>query len=316
MLNRRYLLLLRVVLAFSLSTAAFAKTFILPPEDQDIIGNIQSTRSKHEDTLLDLAHRYDIGQNEIVVANPGVDRWIPGDNTRIVLPTRFILPDAPRKGIVLNVPEMRLFFYTKDDRTKKPIVITHPVSIGRMDWNTPLGITRIIAKTKDPVWRPPQSIKDEHAEEGDPLPDIVPPGPDNPLGRYALRLAVPGYLIHSTNKPLGIGMRVTHGCVRMYPDDIEKLFQRVAINTPVHIVNQAIKLGWLMDTLYIEVNPALQEDQQSYDELLTTALNLIEFASPSFFPKLNGAALRKALREPTGIPIAIANRLGDEVTYR
>ena len=246
-------------------------------------------------------------QNEILIANPGVDRWIPGEKTRVLLPTRFILPNAPRQGIVVNIPEMRLYYFRLDEQ-KKSIVSTYPISVGRMDWNTPLGLTRIIAKQKDPSWRPPESIKAEHAKDGDMLPDVVPPGPDNPLGQYAIRLAVPGYLIHSTNKPFGIGMRVTHGCVRMYPKDIEKLFEKIEIDTPVRIVNQQIKFGRSMDRLYIEVSPGLEENNMSYTEALAFALDMIDKESQSFSLRVNGNALRTALEERNGIPSAIAHR--------
>lgn len=308
MLSLPILLPTLLFLVFALNTACIAEVYILPPSGQDIIGAIQHTQSKHEDTLLDIARQFGIGQNEILMANPGIDRWIPGEKTRIVLPTRYILPDAPKKGIVLNVPEMRLYYYTRDEQQKRSIVITYPISIGRMDWNTPLGLTRVIAKVKDPSWRPPESIKKEHAEDGDELPDVIPPGPDNPLGRYAMRLAVPGYLIHSTNKPFGIGMRVTHGCVRMYPKDIEAMFDKVPIGTPTHIINQPIKLGWLMDTLYLEISPDLEENTISYEESLTLALDLIEKNSPSIFPQIDGYALRTAIEERSGIPVPIGYR--------
>ncbi len=283
-----------------------ADTYIAPPEGEDLIGRIQQTQTKHEDTLLDVARQFDLGQNEILLANPGVDRWIPGEKTRVLLPTRFILPNAPRQGVVVNIPEMRLYYFSVD-KQKKSIVTTHPISVGRMYWNTPLGLTRIIAKQKDPSWRPPESIKEEHAMDGDILPDVVPPGPDNPLGQYAIRLAVPGYLIHSTNKPFGIGMRVTHGCVRMYPKDIAKLFGQVEIDTPVRIVNQQIKFGRSMDTLYIEVSPGLEENNMSYTEALAFALDMIDKERQSLSLRVNGNALRTALEERNGIPSAIAH---------
>lgn len=314
MLSLRNIQPIKFFLAFGLTSVCFADTYVLPPAGQDIIGEIKQTQSTQKDTLLDIARNFGLGQNEILIANPGVDRWMPGDKTRIVIPSRFILPDAPRKGIVLNIPEMRLYYYTTIDQPKRSAVITHPISIGRMDWETPLGLTRIIAKQKDPSWRPPKSIKEEHAADGDILPDVVPPGPDNPLGRYAMRLSVPGYLIHSTNKPFGIGMQVTHGCVRMYPNDIEALFQMVSVNTPVHIVNQPIKIGWLMNTLYIEVSPALEDIPMSYDESLTLALDLIDKIRPSTSPRINGQSLRTALEERTGIPTAITYRSNDEAT--
>lgn len=300
---------LKVCLLLSLSTAPFivsAATYLLPPSDTHLIGALQTTLSRQEETLLDIARRFDIGQKEILLANPNVDRWIPGEQTKVIIPSRFILPDAPRKGLVLNVPEMRLYYFPQTDELNPSRVITHPVSIGRMDWTTPIGLTHIIQKTKDPVWRPPASIKKEHAANGETLPDIVPAGPDNPLGRYALRLDVPGYLIHGTNKPFGVGMRVTHGCVRMYPEDIEKLFPEVRIGTAVTITNQTIKLGWLAGRLYIEVHPPLEEEAIPDEHFLAKALDLIEKANYSRLPLLDGAALKKALSEKSGIPIAIS----------
>ncbi|MGD8629901.1 MAG: L,D-transpeptidase family protein, partial [Gammaproteobacteria bacterium] len=249
------------VLAASLLAPVQAETFILPPADVDVVGFMQQVPASSSETLLDIARRYDIGQNEILLANPDVDRWLPADGSTVILPTRYILPTAERTGLVLNLPEMRLYYYPQARPGETPVVITHPVSVGRMDWKTPLGVTKIVSKQIDPEWRPPQSIKDEHAKEGDPLPDVVRAGPDNPLGRYAMRLGIPGYLIHSTNKPYGVGMRVTHGCIRMYPEDIEKVFDDIPVGTPVRIVNQPIKLGWLADSLFIELHPPLEEDE-------------------------------------------------------
>jgi L,D-transpeptidase ErfK/SrfK len=290
-----------------LFTSAFssAATFTLPPEDSQLVGSILTARAQQEDTLLDIARIYDIGQKEILLANPTVDRWIPGEGTEITIPLRFILPDAPRLGIVLNVPEMRLYSYNKKHGKQLESVTTHPVSIGRMDWTTPLGKTRIIQKTENPVWRPPESIKKEHAEKGEILPDVVPAGPDNPLGLFALRLGIPGYLIHSTNKPYGVGMRVSHGCVRMYPEDIQALFPNVAIGTPVLITNQPLKVGWSSGKLYIEVHPALDEESISYEKRLSNALDLIQRANHSRLPLIDGEILRKALLEESGIPVAI-----------
>jgi len=304
-----------IFLLSSITIVSHADRYVQPPDGENLIGKIQLTQTKHEDTLLDIARQFDLGQNEILIANPGVDRWIPGEKTRVLLPTRFILPNAPRQGIVVNIPEMRLYYFTKD-KQKQSVVITHPISVGRMDWNTPLGLTRIIAKQKDPSWRPPDSIKEEHALDGDILPDVVPAGPDNPLGQYAIRLAVPGYLIHSTNKPFGIGMRVTHGCVRMYPTDIEKLFEQVEINTSVRIVNQQIKFGRSMDKLYIEVSPGLEENNMNYTEALAFALDIIDKESQSISLRVDGNALRTALEERNGIPVAIAHRSADDSTHK
>jgi L,D-transpeptidase ErfK/SrfK len=231
-------------------------------EGSDVVGELQVIVARHEDTFVDIARAYDLGYDEIEAANPGVDAWLPGAGTRIVLPTWFVLPDAPREGIVLNVGTKRLFYFPKAVAGKPRVVITHPVGIGREGWQTPIGTTRVVAKNKDPVWTVPPSIRREHAADGDPLPATVGPGPDNPLGAYALRLGFPGYLIHGTNKPDGIGMRVSHGCVQLFPEDIESLFAEVAVGTPVRIINEPQLLGWRGDNLYLEVHPALEDDQR------------------------------------------------------
>ena len=286
---------------------ACADTFIQPPDDTDIIGNLQYIRAHENETLLDIARNNDIGQKEIIIANPDVDRWLPKNSPVVTLPKRYLLPDAERTGLVLNLPEMRIYYFYKSEYTNIPQVITHPVSVGRMDWETPLGKTTIISKQKDPSWRPPQSLKDEAIAEGDePLPDVVLPGPDNPLGRYAMRLGIPGYLLHSTNKPFGVGMRVTHGCLRMYPEDIEQLFDDVPVGTQVQIVNQPVKLGWLSETLYIEIHPVLEENQQKASNDLQTVLNLIADYTADRPVKLSGSALRLAVEKQDGIPVAIS----------
>ena len=284
-----------------------ADSFILPPADVDLVGALEYTQVQPGEDLLDIARRYDIGQNEILLVNAKLDRWLPKPGAKVIIPSRFILPDAPRQGIVLNIPEMRMYYYPDPRRGEPRKVITHPVSIGRMDWTTPLGTTRVVAKVKNPSWRPPASIKQEHAAEGDPLPDVVPPGPDNPLGRYAMRLGIPGYLIHSTNKPYGIGMRVTHGCVRMYPEDIERLFPEIKVGTPVTLVNQPIKVGWFAGELFIEVHPPLEEESKPYEAMLEHALALIEKKIGQFPAiQIDGAALKQALQKQQGIPVKIS----------
>jgi L,D-transpeptidase ErfK/SrfK len=283
-----------------------AETFVLPSGGGDVVGWAGETVARHEDTLADIARQFQVGHTEMRLANPEVDFWLPGEGTPVVLPTRFVLPQAERRGIVLNVPEMRMYYYPDRPRFGDPVVVTYPISIGRMDWNTPLGRTHVTAKVKDPSWTPPASIRKEAELAGDPLPRYVPPGPDNPLGAYALRLDLPGYLIHSTNKPYGVGMRVTHGCVRMYPEDIERLFPEVRVGTPVNIVNQPVKVGWLRDTLFIEVHPPLEEDPAGDEELRRMALELIEEADRQRPVELQGRDLMRALEEKTGMPVAIS----------
>lgn len=292
-----------------LPLSAFAEVYSVPPPGSDLIGEIRYTKAQHEDTLIDIAREFSLGQDEIVMANPKVDRWLPGEGKEVLVPRRFILPEAPRIGIVVNIPEMRLYYYP-DAGAKTPAtrVITYPISIGRMDWRTPLGATKVVSKVRDPSWRPPATIKAEHAKDGDFLPDVVPPGPNNPLGRYAMKLGVPGYLIHGTgvDKAYGIGMRVTHGCIRMYPEDIEKLFPMVGVGAAVRLVNQPIKLGWVGDDLYIEVSQPLDEDRMSYQQLLASALTQIEKKTAKRPVSVDGEALKTALKEPSGIPVRIS----------
>ena len=223
----------------------------------DLIGSPGRTETIYADTLIDIARAHQLGYEEIRLANPDVDAWLPGDGTEVLLPTQFVLPDAKRSGIVINIAEYRMYYYFDVDGSKR--VRSFPISIGRMDWGTPLGRAAIVRKVRNPSWYPPQSIRDEWAADGRELGTVVPAGPDNPLGEYALRLSIPGYLIHGTNRPAGVGMRVTHGCIRMFPEDIEWLFPNVPVSTPVEIVNQPIKLGWSGDDLYLEVHPALDE---------------------------------------------------------
>ena len=226
---------------------ATADIYELPPEGFDVVGAVSTITARHEDTLVDIARRHGLGYEDIVRANPDLNPWLPGEGAEVILPTRFILPPGPREGVVLNLAEYRLYFYPKPKDGERAYVMTYPISIGRMDWETPLGLTEVISKVVDPAWYPPKSVREEHAADGDPLPAIVPAGPNNPLGRFAMRLSMPGYLIHSTNRPAGVGMRVSHGCIRMFPEDIEYLFDRVDISTKVRIINEPLKFGWSGD---------------------------------------------------------------------
>jgi L,D-transpeptidase ErfK/SrfK len=290
----------------SLPAPLRSDAFYLPGPNEDVVGQVQVVIARHEDSLPDLARRHDLGFNEITLANPGVDTWIPGEGTRVVLPTQFILPDAPREGVVLNVATMRLFYYPKPKGDEPPIVITHPVGIGRVDWQTPLGNSKIVAKAANPAWYPPASIRKEHAEAGDPLPKVVPAGPDNPLGQYAMRLSIPGYLIHGTNKRYGIGMRVSHGCVRMYPEDIERLFQEVPIGTPVKIVNQPYAVGWLNGTVYLESHEPLEEHSETSGndvEQLVEAVN--RRAGGAVVDAVDWDKAAEVLRNPRSVPVPI-----------
>lgn len=293
----------RLLLCFLLaSPAALADRYLLDPAAGDLIGEPRQASARHEDTLIDLARRYKLGYDEIVNANPGVDPWLPGAGVRIELAKLRILPAAERRGIVINLPEHRLYFFTPEGNE----VYSYPVSIGKMDWNTPLGSTRIVSKVKDPPWYPPESVRREHAAKGDILPAVVPAGPDNPLGRYAMRLAIPGgaYLIHGTNRPAGVGMQVTHGCMRLYPEDIEALFGMAPVNTPVTIVNQPFKVGWRDGRLWVEVHPALKEDVVEPPTMTDLAKLVVEAARQSLVP-VDWSAVQQAYLDARGMPVPV-----------
>jgi len=240
--------------------------FTLDPAGHDVVGLIQLTVASAEDTLPDIARRFNLGYEEIVRANPGVDPWLPGAGREIVLPTRFVLPNAPREGIVLNVPAMRLFYYPARKKGEPLSVITYPIGVGRVGWATPEGTTKILKRTLDPTWRVPPSIRQEHLEMGDELPAVVPPGPDNPLGRHSFTLGWPGYLIHGTNKAYGVGMRSSHGCIRLYPEDMLQLFDTVPMGTKVRVVNQPLLFGRNGEDVLVQALGALEDDTRDWQK--------------------------------------------------
>ncbi|MFQ5547211.1 MAG: L,D-transpeptidase family protein [Woeseia sp.] len=253
-----YRLLPSVIIAMTVNYAARAEQFELPPAGNDVVGALAVVKARADETLLDIARRHGLGYEDIVRANSDVDTWLPGEGTDVLLPTRYVLPRGVRNGIVLNLAEYRMYYFPEPKGDEQPVVMTYPMSIGRMDWETPLGLTRIVSKVRNPTWYPPESVRAEHAADGDPLPRIVPPGPKNPLGSFAMRLGLPGYLIHSTNRPAGVGMRVTHGCIRMFPEDIRFLFDQVSVDTSVRIINQPVKVGWHGNDLVMEVHRTLE----------------------------------------------------------
>ncbi len=276
------------------------------PHDE-VVGALQVIKASSEDTLSDIARRFNLGYEEIVAANPNVDPWLPGEGTQIVIPTQFVLPDAPRQGIVINLAAMRLFYYPQTKNGEPQRVITHPVGIGRVEWKTPEGMTKVAAKKENPSWIPTPAIRKEHAANGDPLPAVVPPGPDNPMGTHVLKLAWPSYAIHGTDKPPSIGLRGSHGCLRMYPEDIIGIYQDVPVGTPVRVVNQPWLLGWRNRHLYLQAYPTLEDDKRNHQKLVKTAINTA-LASPK--AKLNAKSkgnLNLVLAtEATKTPRAIA----------
>ena len=298
-------ILAAAVLAPGSAAAAHAGVWSTDAGDS-VVGRSQVYIARYEDTLLDIARRFSMGLAELQLANPEVDIWLPGEGTAIRLPSRFVLPDAPRSGLVVNVAEMRVYFYPRDGS----VVRTWPISIGRVGWETPLGETSIVRKRAYPTWYPPESIRAEAAMEGNPLPRVVGPGPDNPLGSHALYLGFPEYLIHGTNKPFSIGMRVSHGCVRMYPEHIVELFELVEPGTPVILVHQGVKAGWAGDELYLEVHPVVGvPDEDTRPSMTEVVSSLIAVAPEAGLPvNLDWSRVEEALATANGIPVAVASR--------
>ena len=305
---KKILLLACAVLFVSPLTfsAALAQVFNLPSDGSDVIGEVDYVYAKYDDTLLDIAREWGVGYEEIVSANPDLDPWLPGAAAKVILPTQYVLPQAPREGIVVNVSEMRLYFYPEAKEGEPRQVITYPISVGRVDWSTPLGLTKVVKKRKDPTWRPPASIRKEHEADGDPLPEVVPPGPDNPLGKFALNLGIPGYLIHGTNRPAGVGMQVTHGCIRLYPENIESLFESVDVGVKVRLVDQPYKVGWLNDTLYLEVHQALGKDPDKEVSNKTPVVKAIIDATQEREANIEWARLASIVSRADGMPATIS----------
>jgi L,D-transpeptidase ErfK/SrfK len=226
------------------------------PPAETVIGQVRPYRIRKGDTLIDLARYYDLGYNEIVEANPGIDPWVPPAGATILLPTEWVLPCCSYEGVVVNIPEMRLFFYRRSAQDPNTtIVYTYPVGLGRDDWRTPSGKFKIRGKTVNPQWNIPESIRKEHiAERNDPRTFIPGGAPDNPLGKHRIELTLPMYAIHGTDIPWGVGMQVSHGCVRLYPEDIERLFPLVPVGAPGEFTYQPVKVGTRGGMVYVEAH--------------------------------------------------------------
>src|SRR5271156_3139931 len=221
-----------------------ATVFDLPTDGSAVIGADTVITTHYQDTLLDIARKYSLGYDEIIRANPGVDMWLPGEGTQILLPGRRILPPGPREGVVVSLPEHRLYYFPKAKKNEKRVVITYPVSIGKLGRSTPLGQTRVIAKVEHPSWYPPPSIRKEHAEAGDPLPAVVGPG---------------------TNNPTAVGLAITHGCIRMYPEDVAALFPLLPVGTPVRLINVPVKVAWIDSELLLEAHPPVDAQGERFE---------------------------------------------------
>jgi L,D-transpeptidase ErfK/SrfK len=258
-----------------------------------VIGSIKSYIVSYGESLHEVAVKAGLGYNEIVDANPGVDPWLPGEGTEVVIPKLWVLPEAPLEGIVINLAEMRLYHYTDTDAGK--VVETYAVGIGTETSHTPLGKYQIREKLENPRWIVPESMRKKDAM----LPREMPPGDENPLGKYALRLSDPQYLIHGTNRPFGIGRRVSHGCIRMYPEDIAKLYAAVKLGTPVRIVDQPIKAGIMDDIVYMEFHRPHNKGNNMWEEAASV------LKKRGLLGMVDAALIRSAIEGRTGVPVPI-----------
>lgn len=278
---------------------------------KNYIGEMQTYTAVYEDTLVHLARQHGLGFVEVRAANPDLDPWIPGAGANVILPKRHLLPDAKRAGLVINLPEMRVYGYLNGDDAP----VTYPLGIGREGLDTPIGLTSIVRKKEGPTWRPTPRMRREDPK----LPAVVPPGPDNPLGTHALYLGWAQYAIHGTSRPYGIGRRVSSGCIRMYPESIIKLFEQVPVGTRVNVVNQPIKVAWIGRELYLEAHPDMEQAIKmeetgavEHQKLNDKDMTLIIDKAGMYSDRLNWPRIRAAVRDRAGYPIRIARYFDDE----
>ncbi len=301
--RRRFILLSSAVLTLPFLAPGGANANRGPARYPDIIGETRFVVTIADDTLLDIARRHHLGYTELIAANPGIDPWLPGAGVRLLLPTAHILPLAAREGLILNLADQRLYHFPTKGGPPESV----PIGIGRQGWKTPLGRTKIVRKRKDPNWYVPESIRKEQPD----LPRVVKAGPENPLGSHALYLAWPAYLIHGTNNPWGVGRRVSHGCVRLYPEDISRLFGEIEKGTPVSVVDQPAKIGWRAGELFLEVHPSQSQSDQleTGDRVTPEPVPELEYmildAAGDQAGRLDWSRIRKAVRNRRGIPISV-----------
>ena len=272
--------------------------------DKDYFGETEIYKAAFEDTLIHLARNNGLGFVELRAANPTLDPWIPGAGARVILPLQHIIPEAPRKGIIINLAEMRVYYFKDEGQPPQ----TYPISIGREGLQTPTGTTSIVRKKEEPTWRPTDRMRKEDPT----LPAVVPPGPENPLGTHAMYFGWPQYAMHGTNKPYGVGRRVSSGCIRMYPEHIKKLFPQVPVGTQVTVVDQPVKVGWIDDKMYVEVSPTqdqslkIEEDGvlKSY-EITTDDMKRITKKAGAYADKIDWVKVRNAVQEHKGVPVPV-----------
>lgn len=290
MLTLSLLLAALTLPSFSLEPAPYSK-------ENALLGQVREHRVEGDESLIEIARKFSLGYNEIVDANPDLDPFVPGTGAPVTIPTSWLLPEVPAEdGIVINLSEMRLYYFYKKDG--QGLVATFPIGIGSEGKSTPTGNFRIIEKIVKPSWYVPESVRKEKPE----LPAVVPPGPDNPLGSHALRLSLRTYLIHGTNRPWGVGRRVSHGCIRLYPEDIPTLFRLVPNNVRVTIVRQPVKVGLKNGKVFIEVHKDSYFKKYNYSGEAVLLLG-----RKGLLRDVNSDKLNKALKNKNGVPVEISD---------
>lgn len=293
--------ILLLVMSVTMMRHAFSERFVLPPAGVDIVGMVRQVNVQKDEDLLDIGRQFGIGVEAMRHANPDVDLWAPEVGKKVLVPSRYILPEVPREGIVINLPEMRLYYFPEG----KSLVYVYAIGIGREDWGTPLGVHTITEKRPNPTWTPPASLRAEHAAKGDILPAVVEAGPNNPLGLFAMRLSNPSYLIHGTNKPWGVGMRVSHGCIRMFPEGIKELFAMTPQGTKVNVIKQEMKVGWFGDELFLEYHPPIDEDRISAQAAMKKAIAVVTEKASARGLHVSENLIRAVVEEASGMPVPV-----------
>lgn len=281
---------------------ALALRYFMIQPDMALYGASRWVKVNAEDTLLDIARDFDLGYNQITGANPGVDPWTPKKDSLVLVPSAFLLTeDRVSEGIVVNLAEMRLYYFFSDGG--RDYFLTAPIGVGAEGFLTKLGVYKVKSKTANPTWVVPESIKKLEPD----LPAEVPPGPDNPLGDYALRLSEMLYAIHGTNKPWGVGRRVSHGCIRMYPEDIAALYFMVPVGTTVHVIYEPIKMGWGQGKCWVQVFDDFDHQlEDPFPKIKARLFSDDEAAGGTL--EVDFKTLFDALKAKTGVPTAVARK--------
>ena len=290
------------------NSSAIARQYPMPEKGSDVVGYTEVVYPESGESFVELSVKYEAGYDELKWANPNSNYWTPSPQMPIVLPFEYVLPTKRRSGsIVANIPEMRAYYFPKNE----DVVYVYPVGVGRMDWKTPLGSWKVTIKQEAPAWYPPESIRREHKEMGKGiLPAVVPAGPDNPLGNHVLRLNLPSYLLHGTNDVTGIGMRVTHGCMRFFPENIKELYRIVPSGTAVEFVNEPVKVGWKGDELVLEVHPTLEEDNLDINGLKQIAYKVLApYQNDPSIQMVDSRLIDLTIEKMSGLPTHVGQRI-------